>query len=939
MSTASWWELLGRAAGMITLLVGVATVLSWTSKSAYWRRTLWQLVVLSALVLMAGEGTGGGRALIGWTKSVGPSAPRKSIAVSFSSVPSVTPPARSQAIESAERFAEPTPGLRPPQSRAWWPAMIWLGGLGLVLTGRAITGFVSLAIRRKMRRVSDAAVLERVQMLARQLGIRRRLRVLESSRLAGPIAFGVLGPAIGLPDKFSAEFTTAQQEAMLAHELAHLAAGDPLWHRLADAVVAMLWWHPLAWWARWELRVASEVAADEASLMLDDGPSALAESLVVLGRRMGEGALPGGLGAEGTGFRSGLGRRVERLLRMSGERWQSIRRGRAWLIKATGLLALVAAGLASVAWTQPRDTQASGWTTTWRQSLAGLALAALHQPTDSGQLAERKYLGSNLLREGEPKDRVLEVSQAPAAPITRSPVPVPNPYARTNGLPVSPARANVYAKLQRIRFDSVQYDGVPLGEVVKQLSEEARKRDPDGTGVNFIITANQGPAEPEPGPSVTTAREPLDLGGTAIKLIPPLRGISLLELLDAIVRVADKPIKYSVEDYAVIFSPLRIEPQPLYTRSFKVDPNTILQGLQRMMGKKPTESTNTSPSTSLLPLTREFLAGTGVDLSVPKNLFFNDRLGMLMVRATMQDLDTIEKALQVLNMSPPQVTIEAKLCEVTSGDGTAQTLEDLYRGVLTNHWRKARQADSTNASLATATGILTEPEFRTVLRALERRSGVDILTAPKITTLSGRQAQIKVVDVRSVVTDLNVQRVTNQVKNAAGPEISSSLQPITTPFELGPVLDVVPYVAADGHTVQMTIIATIKEFLGYDQKDGFIAAVRKGNATKEEAPTPLPRFRVRQVCSTATVWDGQTIVLFGGSMTDEVQTKDKVPVLGDLPVAGRLFKSEKTVTRKKNLLVFVTPTLIDPAGNRIHAAEEMSFKTNSIPPQPPSPAR
>ena len=50
---------------------------------------------------------------------------------------------------------------------------------------------------------------------------------------------------------------------------------------------------------------------------------------------------------------------------------------------------------------------------------------------------------------------------------------------------------------------------------------------------------------------------------------------------------------------------------------------------------------------------------------------------------------------------------------------------------------------------------------------------------------------------------------------------------------------------------------------------------------------------------------------------DVAKHKDKVPVLGDIPFVGRLFRSESNFTEKKNLAIFVTPTIIDPAGNRI----------------------
>jgi len=97
---------------------------------------------------------------------------------------------------------------------------------------------------------------------------------------------------------------------------------------------------------------------------------------------------------------------------------------------------------------------------------------------------------------------------------------------------------------------------------------------------------------------------------------------------------------------------------------------------------------------------------------------------------------------------------------------------------------------------------------------------------------------------------------------------------------------------------------------------------------------PLPKFRLRQVATTAMVWDGQTVVL-GGLIAENVnKTKDKVPVLGDLPFLGRFFRSEANMTSKKNLIIFVTPTLIDPAGNRLHTDDELPFAQHSIPGQP-----
>jgi general secretion pathway protein D len=165
-----------------------------------------------------------------------------------------------------------------------------------------------------------------------------------------------------------------------------------------------------------------------------------------------------------------------------------------------------------------------------------------------------------------------------------------------------------------------------------------------------------------------------------------------------------------------------------------------------------------------------------------------------------------------------------------------------------------------------------------------------------------------------------------QVVNSAA--TLPTVQPTTTAVPLGPTLDVIPHVSADGYTIQLNLLPTITEFLGYEDPGQFRAV-----AGPVAAPVPLPRFRIRQVVTSSIVWDGQTVVL-GGLISEVVaKRKDKVPVLGDLPVVGRLFRSEANSSNKKNLMIFVTPTIIDPAGNRVHDEKSLPYDPNKIPPQ------
>jgi general secretion pathway protein D len=175
------------------------------------------------------------------------------------------------------------------------------------------------------------------------------------------------------------------------------------------------------------------------------------------------------------------------------------------------------------------------------------------------------------------------------------------------------------------------------------------------------------------------------------------------------------------------------------------------------------------------------------------------------------------------------------------------------------------------------------------------------------------------------VTAAQAQVINNPVQ-------PSAITPQQQQVEVGPVLDVVPYVLSDGYTINLTLIPSLTEFNGYDNPPS-IPGVNVANVV--QVPTILPDFIVRQVVTTVNIWDNQTIVL-GGLISSSVQsTKDKVPMLGDLPLVGRLFQSQSKISSKKNLMIFVTATIVDPAGNRVHSDDELPFAQSTIPPQQP----
>jgi tetratricopeptide (TPR) repeat protein len=164
------------------------------------------------------------------------------------------------------------------------------------------------------------------------------------------------------------------------------------------------------------------------------------------------------------------------------------------------------------------------------------------------------------------QERMVQVENAWVKPVNRGLLPVPNPYALTNLVHTGDGREVIYSKLNRIRFEADDHsiswpEGLPLSEVLRTLSEKAKSRDPDKKGINFLFNPNAAAAsavttpaggamaiDPATGLPVAAAPagggESVDASSINVKLT--LSDVRLADVLDAIVLVADHPIKYSV---------------------------------------------------------------------------------------------------------------------------------------------------------------------------------------------------------------------------------------------------------------------------------------------------------------------------------------------------------------------------------------------------------
>jgi beta-lactamase regulating signal transducer with metallopeptidase domain len=191
----------------------------------------------------------------------------------------------------AANDAKPTPSAevkQAPASTGIVPivAMIWFTGALLVLLRLAIGTWRVGQLARDGARVEDGVWLSLTQRLANRLGVTRPLTLLRGDRLAVPVTWGIVYPAVLLPQD-SDSWTEERRRFVLVHEMAHVKRFDALTQLLAQIAVAVFWFDPLLWIAAHQMRVEREHACDDYVLRDGTAPSLYAGELLEMVRSIG----------------------------------------------------------------------------------------------------------------------------------------------------------------------------------------------------------------------------------------------------------------------------------------------------------------------------------------------------------------------------------------------------------------------------------------------------------------------------------------------------------------------------------------------------------------------------------------------------------------------------------------------------------------------------
>jgi len=329
------------------------------------------------------------------------------------------------------------------------------------------------------------------------------------------------------------------------------------------------------------------------------------------------------------------------------------------------------------------------------------------------------------------------------------------------------------------------------------------------------------------------------------------------------------------------------------------------------------------------------------------DLLFNVKAHALIVKNTREHMRLIEDIIEVLDVRPPQVLIEARFIST----GVTDLRELGVDWVLNSAIGIGNKAFLVNGSVGQANrtqinpgaslgftdfpnqnqglnfvykGVLTDPAFEAVVHVLEATGKTRTLSVPRVTTVNNREASLRVGEDFRYFEEYETEEVRTGTTESGRDTYQSRLVPTGTPTleELGIELVVTPSVGADLATIALSLKPEISEFVRWEYyataADGATGTTDNNAATNSALSLiKLPVFRRSVIETEVQVRSGETVVMGGLVTSTRVKVQEGVPILSKLPFIGQLFRHDTYDDVSQNLLIFVTATLISDEGEEL----------------------
>ncbi len=532
-------------------------------------------------------------------------------------------------------------------------------------------------------------------------------------------------------------------------------------------------------------------------------------------------------------------------------------------------------------------------------------------------------------------------------------------------------------KMQKLIIPEIEFRLANINDVIQFLVEQSREVDqsPDGQkGVSIVLHLGKGSGA-APAPPVddgfgmgfpVEGEVPAAPGAGVEPVTCHLFSTSLFDALDIITSLVG--LEYRIQGNVVMIVPPDLPVRGIILRTYNVAP-TFRERIDELRAAGVTPGDDAGGDIfdpdpggggggggDL----KDIFRGMGVKFPAGSSVRYVPSLGKLFVSNTPENLAKFEEVLAEIDVVPKQVEIEARFVEIAQNDAEELGVEWL----LSDRWELLQRKGSGSlppsmresimmegnagdggftksmhymALNDTGTGgeivpgravgsapfigdimkissVLTNPELGMVLHALAASGQANLLSAPKITTRSGEEATIKVVREFIYPTQFSVTEVTGQDAFGNTTIIGGIVEPGGFEMrEVGVVLEVLPEVSPEGTIINLRLRPEVVEDPVWHE----YGTVITGPTSTNILSMPQPFFHSRSVETSISIYDQATVVM-GGMITENKRViDDKIPILGDIPLLGALFRSKGEYSEKRNLLIFVTARLVDPAGKSI----------------------
>lgn len=534
------------------------------------------------------------------------------------------------------------------------------------------------------------------------------------------------------------------------------------------------------------------------------------------------------------------------------------------------------------------------------------------------------------------KERIAEVEWKWATPI--------QPEAATGNKDViekpvvkETSENKIQQKLKSIVIPRIDFEDVTVPTAIKYLREQSKQLDPEGVGVNIFLRLAATPIDKtKPAAAPAAPPAPGD-GGPPAEGAPPTEGapaattevpantqtlnliLSKKTLLEAIHFTCQAAkLKFRVEKYAVVIASEDVPLDDLETKIYPVEQSS----LSAIGG-------GDNPDTL-----KSHFEQRSINFPDGAKVVYDSRISRLIATNTPENLRKIEQVIaNELSSKDPMVQVQAKFVEISQDDFKEFGFEYLVSRSLPasesgtpNGKLQFDQNDSTMRSMYPNTqdrlfvyhGETDGWSFTATYKALNQANTEDILSSPRITTLNGQEASIRMIREVYYATDYTQAQITtttNTSTNGATGTMFTYVSPVPQygdATELGIILRVTPEVDLERRTITMQMNPSVQALAGWTTYN-YTTAI--GSGTPKNEFTKQPILAQRTIDTKVTIYDGETIVLGGIIKDTVVSINDSIPVLGDIPLVGRFFQSQGSSSEKTNLLIFLTCRLVKPDGS------------------------